>query len=97
MDADAHIGRCRHGRLADGCTKCEDSAELKRTSKTTTERVETFRARQRAARLKEVRNLWAHPEDHAAIKALAQRLRDKRLTRIGRFGVCNEKLKGVGI
>jgi hypothetical protein len=53
------------------------------TAKTTTERVDQLRARRREAGLKEVRNLWAHPDDHPAIKALALSLAAKRVKSTG--------------
>ena len=41
------------------------------TAKTTIQRQKEFKQRQREAGLKEVRNLWAPPADHPAIKAYA--------------------------
>jgi len=47
------------------------------TAKTPNERQQAFKQRQREAGLKEVRNLWAKPEHHAQIKALASKLKGK--------------------
>jgi hypothetical protein len=49
------------------------------SAKTLNERQKAFRRRQQAAGQKEVRNLWAHPDDHPAIKALALSLAAKRV------------------
>ena len=49
------------------------------SAKTLNERQKAFRQRQHAAGQKEVRNLWAHPDDHQAIKALALILAAKRV------------------
>ncbi len=46
--------------------------------KTTAERQAAYAARRRGAGLVRVSNMWAHPDDHAAIKAFAQKLTDKR-------------------
>ena len=53
------------------------------TAKTEGERIKAFRQRQKEAGLKELRNLWAKPEHHEAIKAYARKLdknplRDKK-------------------
>ena len=48
------------------------------TPQTPTDRQRAYKARHRAAGRKEVRNLWAHPDDHAAIKAFAYNLNRKR-------------------
>lgn len=76
MDADAYIGRCRHGRFADGCAKCEDSALPASAAKTAAERQAAFRARK--AESPEVRGIFAHPEDHQAIKEAAAKITRKR-------------------
>lgn len=47
-------------------------------AKTTNERQQAFKQRQADAGLKEVRNLWAHPDDHQAIKDHAAKLTKKR-------------------
>ena len=47
-------------------------------SLTISERQRAYKARHRAAGRKEVRNLWAHPDDVPAIKALADKLNGKR-------------------
>ena len=44
------------------------------TAQTLNERQKAFRQRQQEAGLKEVRNLWAKPENHAAIKAYAAKI-----------------------
>lgn len=49
------------------------------TAKTSSERVQDFKQRQRAAGLKEVRNLWARSTDHEKIKAYVKRLTSKPL------------------
>ena len=38
-----------------------------------------LRTRRKAEGLKEIRNTWAHPEDHAKIKAYAAKLAKARL------------------
>jgi len=48
------------------------------TPQTPTDRQRAYKARHRAAGRKEVRNLWAHPDDVPAIKALADKLNGKR-------------------
>lgn len=52
-----------------------------RTPKTSTERAADRKRRMAEQGLKEIRNLWAHPDDHAAIKAHAARLTSARLRR----------------
>jgi hypothetical protein len=47
-------------------------------AKTTAQRVEATKQRKREAGLKEVRSLWAHPDDHAQIRAYVARLNAKR-------------------
>lgn len=47
-------------------------------AKTTGERQREFKKRQQEAGLKEVRNLWAKPEHHAQIKALAAKLANSK-------------------
>ncbi|MGL5117544.1 MAG: hypothetical protein ACRC7C_19705 [Beijerinckiaceae bacterium] len=44
------------------------------TAKTENDRIKAFRQRQKDAGLKELRNLWAKPEHHEAIKAYAAKL-----------------------
>lgn len=48
------------------------------TAKTTNERQQDLVARRRAAGLKEVRNLWCHPDDETAIREHAAKLARKR-------------------
>ena len=48
------------------------------TAKTLTERVTESKHRKRDAGLKEVRSLWAHPEDHAALREHAAKLARRR-------------------
>ena len=48
------------------------------TAKTTTERVAAYRARKAAALQSEVRGIFAHPDDHRAIKDYAQKLAEQR-------------------
>ena len=47
-------------------------------AKTLAERVTESNQRKRDAGLKEVRSLWAYPEDHAAIREFAAKLVRKR-------------------
>lgn len=47
------------------------------TAKTTAERVASMRAAREAQGLKRI-DLYAHPADHPAIKALAEKLQRKR-------------------
>lgn len=53
-------------------------ADATSTAKTTNERQRAFKQRQAEAGLKEIRNLWAHPDDHEAIKAYAGKLTRRR-------------------
>ena len=48
------------------------------TPQTPTDRQRAYKARHRAAGRKEVRNLWANPEDVPQIRALATLLQRKR-------------------
>jgi hypothetical protein len=48
------------------------------TAKTTAERQQAMREARRATGLKEVRNLWCHPDDELAIRQLAAKLQAKR-------------------
>ena len=48
------------------------------TAKTTAERQEALRQARRAAGLKEIRNLWCHPDDEPPIRELAAKLQRKR-------------------
>lgn len=48
------------------------------TAKTTTERQREMRQRREAAGLKEVRNVWCHPDDEARVKAYVARLNAAR-------------------
>ena len=47
------------------------------TAKPATERMAALRKRRLAAGLTRL-ELWAHPDDHDAIKALAEKLRNRR-------------------
>lgn len=47
-------------------------------AKTNSERQAEHQERRERLGLKQVRPLWAHPADHAAIKAYAAKLRKKR-------------------
>lgn len=46
--------------------------------KTSTERQKAFRLSRLAAGLKEIRNLWSHPEDEPRIRDYAAQLYQKR-------------------
>lgn len=48
------------------------------TPKTTAQRQADLRAARQRAGLREVRNLWAHPDDHATIRAKAAQLAQQR-------------------
>jgi hypothetical protein len=48
------------------------------TAQTPAERQRTYTERREAQGLKLMRNLWAHPDDHHAVKALAEKLQRKR-------------------
>lgn len=48
------------------------------TAQTTAQRVAKVAGAKRAAGLKQVRSLWAHPDDHPAIRAYAAKLARKR-------------------
>ena len=56
----------------------ENGVQKLKTAASQADRQRAYKARHRAAGRKEVRNLWANPEDHAAIKALAAELTRKR-------------------
>jgi hypothetical protein len=56
------------------------------TAKTTAERQRELVARRRDAGLKELRNLWAHPEDEPAIRELAAKLLRRRASAIQKQG-----------
>jgi hypothetical protein len=47
-------------------------------AKTTAERQQAMRDARRDAGLKEVRNLWCHPDDEAAIREFAAKIQRKR-------------------
>jgi len=47
-------------------------------AQTPAQRVAAFRARKAAAQLSEVRGIFAHADDHAAIKAAAAKINKKR-------------------
>lgn len=48
------------------------------SAKTVNDRQKEFRARMREQGLKELRNLWAHPEDFERIKTYVGKLNRKR-------------------
>ena len=48
------------------------------TAQTTAQRVAKVAEAKRAAGLKQVRSLWAHPDDHPAIREHAAKLARKR-------------------
>lgn len=48
-------------------------------AKTATQRVQDLIARRKADGLKELRGLWAHPDDHQSIREHAEKLARKRL------------------
>ena len=48
------------------------------TAKTTAERQQALRRARKAAGLKELRNLWCHPDDEPAIRATAIKLLGRR-------------------
>ena len=48
------------------------------TAKTAAERQQALRLRRTEAGLKQIRNLWAHPDDEAAIREHAEKLARKR-------------------
>jgi hypothetical protein len=50
------------------------------TAQTNAERQEALRQRRITQGLKELRNLWAHPDDEEAIRAYAAKLAKKRKT-----------------
>lgn len=49
------------------------------TAKTTAQRQRTFRARKAEQQMTEVRGIFAHPDDHGAVKAAAVEIARKRL------------------
>jgi hypothetical protein len=49
------------------------------TAQTTNERQRALVERRKAAGLKELRNLWTHPEDEAAVREYAAKLTGRRL------------------
>jgi hypothetical protein len=50
----------------------------KQSPKDGAQRIKELRQRRRALGLKEVRNLWTHPDDEQAIRDYAERLARKR-------------------
>jgi thiamine monophosphate synthase len=57
------------------------------TTKTSTERAQALRETRAEAGLAEVRGIWAHPDDHAAMKKYAAKISQSRArieARIGR-------------
>ena len=52
--------------------------ETTQAAQTINERQRAFRQRQQEAGLKEIRNLWAKPEHHEQIKALAAKLANSK-------------------
>lgn len=68
-------GKCEHGLTTAECFVCA-SAKYG-PPKTTSERVQAMRAARDALGLKRL-ELYAHPEDWPAIKALAEKLQRKR-------------------
>jgi hypothetical protein len=53
-------------------------AMIEMTAKTNAERQEALRQSRRTSGLKEVRNLWCHPDDELAIRQHAAKLQAKR-------------------
>jgi hypothetical protein len=51
-------------------------------AQTTSERQEALRARRAMLGQTEVRGIYLHPDDHAAVKRYAKRLRDRQLRRL---------------
>ena len=62
------------------------------TAKTGAQRVTDSKARKIAAGMREVRSLWAHPDDHAAIREAAAKLARKRAQPGTRAGVIEAAL-----
>lgn len=52
------------------------------TAQTTRERQEALRARRAMLGYAEVRGIYLHPDDHAAVKRYAKRLRDRKMRRL---------------
>lgn len=52
-------------------------------AQTNQERQEALRARRAMLGQTEVRGIYLHPDDHAAVKRYAKRLRDQQLRRLG--------------
>lgn len=52
------------------------------TAQTNRERQEALRARRAMLGQTEVRGIYLHPDDHAAVKRYAKRLRDQQLRRL---------------
>lgn len=50
------------------------------------ERQEALRARRAMLGQTEVRGIYLHPDDHAAVKRYAKRLRDRQLRRLAKSG-----------
>jgi hypothetical protein len=55
-----------------------NAAEPKRTAKTVAERVAAYRSRKAQQEQTEVRGIFAHPDDHAAIKEQAAKINRRR-------------------
>jgi predicted RNA-binding protein YlxR (DUF448 family) len=52
------------------------------TAQTNQERQEALRARRMMLGQTEVRGIYLHPDDHAAVKRYAKRLRDRQLRKL---------------
>ncbi len=55
--------------------------------KTTAERQKAFRETQKKRGLKEIRNLWSHPDDHETIKQFVNQLNNHRLGKMAIFEI----------
>lgn len=64
------------------CKSAEEKGVRKEAAKTPSQRVEATKQRKREAGMKEIRSLWAHPEDHKAIRAYVARLTIRRILRM---------------
>jgi hypothetical protein len=66
------------GRIHDTEPPTWDALLSSCAAKTNAERQADLKARRIATGMRQVTNLWAHPDDHAAIKAYAAKLQRKR-------------------
>lgn len=86
-DAPCYCDRMGIGEPNASCGDCPTRDYPHMIAKTTSERVEALRADRKAQGLKRM-ELYAHPEDWPAIKALAEKIQRKRARLLARGSNC---------